>query len=109
MLRRLWLPFLGWGVMLACAYISGNLLWGAIRLPWLTGSGAAQADLGLYQAARHFGLPVTLISIVVVVGALISARKKILDVSSFYGFRALMVLGIFNILVGPGVMAWILW
>jgi hypothetical protein len=107
--RNLWPPILGWGVMLTCAYISGSILWGALRLPSLTGSGAAQADLGLYLAARQFGLPVTLISIVVVTGALIAARRRVVDVSSFYGFRALMALGVFNILVAPGVMAWILW
>jgi|SRR5450432_2131951 hypothetical protein len=107
MRRRIW-SLLGWGTLVACAYISGNLLWGAIRLPWLTGSGAAQADLGLYLAARHFGLPVTFISLIVLAAVVIARARRGLP-WAVYGHRTFLALGLFNIIVAPGVMAWVLW
>jgi hypothetical protein len=105
--RRIW-SLLGWVTLVACAYVSGNLLWGAIRLPWLSGSGAAQADLGLYLAARHFGLPVTVISFIVVAAAVVARRRKGPS-WTVHGYRTFMALGLFNIVVAPGVMAWVSW
>jgi hypothetical protein len=105
--RRIW-SLLGWGTLVACAYVSSHLLWGAVELPWLSGSGAAQADLGLYQSARRFGLPVAIISLFVIAALVIARTAKGLP-WPVHGHRAFLALGVFNTVVAPGVMAWLLW
>jgi hypothetical protein len=42
------LRIVAWIVVGGCCIISVQLCWGVMRLPYLSGSGAAQADLGLF-------------------------------------------------------------
>ena len=93
-----------WVVMFGCLFVSFELLKAAIELPTLRGAGAAQSDFGLFMAAPLFGVPAALIGMAVAVVGWALDRK--LPKTRFPSCQALLVIGILNIFVAPGVMVW---
>jgi hypothetical protein len=106
---RFWLQLMGWVTIAACAFVSGNLLWSAVRLPFLSGGGAAQGDLGLFMACIYFGGPVALASLTATSIAWAASRRSRGSGARFPGYRAFMIIGLVNVAVAPGVMAWLWW
>jgi hypothetical protein len=93
----------------ACAYVGGALVWEAVQLPFQSGGGAAQGDLGLYMMAKLVALPLAAVSLGAIASAWAASRKLNGGTAALPGYRVFVVIGIINILVAPCVMAWLRW
>jgi hypothetical protein len=101
------LQVFGWVTLGACTFVNGALLLQTVRLPFLTGGGAAQADLGLFMATIIFGGPVVIVSLALVAIARRMSRMAGCGSTTPFGYRAFILVGFTNIVVPLAVLAWV--
>lgn len=98
---------LAWLIVVACCVVNAILARSAIELPILTGAGAAQADFGLYLVVSVVGIPVAIVSGVLVAATfLVRERDKGLAGVLRYNYGAGIVAFV-NSLIPLGILYWL--
>lgn len=85
------------------------LLREAVELPTLSGAGAAQADLGLYLVVNAIGVPIAVLSLVILVtGFLVRSRTKGFVGMLQYNY-GIGIVAFINVLIPLSIWYWLVY
>jgi Na+-translocating ferredoxin:NAD+ oxidoreductase RnfD subunit len=95
-----------WALFLIGFFFNLILIYNAVTLPFLSGGGAAQADLGLFMLLMAFGIPIVILSAAVLVIHILRFNKNSI-LNALNKQNGVAYATIINIAIPPCIGFWL--